>query len=70
MRMNINEKVRVALTEAGEGILVKSGEARFRPVHTGYRTFQLWELAHIFGEEMYNGGPNLFVDNELIIGDD
>jgi len=74
VRLNINETVKVRLTKEGEKLLEQSKEEGFHPLQVMdceyYREFQLWDLAHIFGPEMYNGGPQLFVDNNLIIGED
>jgi hypothetical protein len=75
MRLNTNETVRVELTPEGLRVLRSYEHAgsllhqEKGPCYAPYFTFQLWIMMKIFGEHIYNGGPELFVDNVIIIGD-
>lgn len=65
--MNINDSVRVKLTDIGIGILRQRHEVirsqipnhgKFEPPVTddhGWATFQLWDLFQIFGQHIYMG---------------
>ena len=69
IEMNLNDQVKVKLTEHGKEILEKYYD---KPVSNydknGYRTFSIWEFANIFGKEFYNGQmkPSI-VNNNLVI---
>lgn len=76
--MNFNDNVRVRLTPYAREIerrnhseLVKRGfDLPFVPKATdadGWSTWHLWELMQAFGTHCYMGGPQLFVDNELVL---
>ena len=66
MKANINDWARFRLTDDGYQVLVKKG-IKVIPDVEGYIRMQLWVWAQTFGNEMYNGGPLLFVKNEIII---
>lgn len=66
--INMNEMVRVNLTEYGQKVLndyIKEYPTVIK-VLPNNRDFQLWELFQIFGEEMYNGNPNMCFENNEI----
>ncbi len=76
MKFNINDDVRVKLTEYGEQVLDKhlneayGKEARIiRPYRQDgeYFRFQMWDFMATFGQSIYMGGKQIFVDNELEI---
>lgn len=77
MQMNLNDSVRVQLTEEGKRIFYEHCHRDGMPPkmaleifqkHIKSQEFQLWELMNIFGKYMYNGNPNLpFVNNTLEI---
>lgn len=54
VNFNINEKVKIKLTEMGKQILQEQGR-KFTIDEEGYTTFQLWDLMSIFGEDIYMG---------------
>ena len=75
---NINEKVKVRLTEHGRAILeadinplnycgqqelLDYAYEKIRPDSDGYNSFQMWQLMSIFGDKMYNGAENVFESN-------
>jgi len=77
MKMNINEDVKVKLTESGK---VKFREylldtynadenviTLYKPDINGYTIFQLWDFMRIFGPHMYVGGEALFEENDVYI---
>lgn len=66
MEFNVNNKVKVKVTEFGEQVLRKrheevnkhfleSSEFQLEKDGEGFTEFQLWELMSIFGEHLYNG---------------
>lgn len=82
-KLNINESVWVKLTEEGTRNLklhydkIKEGlppraKLAYKPPkrktdEEGYTEFQLWELANIFGEQMYNGNQNQSIESTIKI---
>jgi len=72
MKVNVNDIVRVRLTDAG-AIHLRKHCALYRcsppePESDGRYRFQLYGLMQIFGELHYNGSNKLpFVDNEIEI---
>lgn len=73
--MNMNDTVRVTLTEAGKRCAVEWG--RGLGVKAGFEMsdrerageWQLWRLMQVFGAAMYNGMPEaLFEKNEVLFG--
>jgi hypothetical protein len=75
-RININDVVHVRLTEDGRRVLrnheaadnerLPAGLSYHREVsEDGTLKEQLWELMKIFGREMWNGGPVMFVNCEM-----
>lgn len=70
MKININNKVIVNLTDFGKQLLAKSESSKLtiHRLDNGKYGFQLWELMQIFGRCMYNGMPEApFVNNEIEI---
>lgn len=67
MQININDKVRVKLTDAGRWMLQNHDlKAYYRPEADGYTEFHIWELMNIFGSKMYHGNPNLPFETTMI----
>jgi len=78
MKFNINDKVKVKLTDAGKDEIRAQYEdlqlfcTSLRPYQEpveddqGYSEWQLWHLMSTFGELMCNGG-DLYFDLEIII---
>lgn len=77
---NINDKIKVKLTEYGNSILEKDvadtlGRLKgfnypgYFPYHTdkdGYIEFQLWDFMRIFGSHFYMGCKQIIEHNEII----
>lgn len=61
MKFNINEKVRVRLTDFGRDCIAKNDSAMMLPVRViaadadGWTTWQLWELMREFGPYLHMG---------------
>jgi hypothetical protein len=78
MKFNINSCVWVKLTPKGRRKLrdermiaeqlINSSWAPSREKN-GYTEFQLWELMHIFGEDLFNGSELSF-ETEILIGEE
>jgi len=69
MKVNINNYVKVKLTNYGLNIL-KSKHKEFEQLKTdkeGYTEFQLWELMNIFGAYMYLSSVNLPFEHDIEI---
>jgi hypothetical protein len=77
-RLNINDKVRVKLTDFGRACLTqhdascKDLQPLFKAMPKedadGYSEWQLWELMSTFGERLYNGCEVPF-EPTIILGD-
>lgn len=75
MIKNINDFVLVALTPEGEDQFKKQHHLQgldaevYKKSHfdeaTGLWKFTIWEMMFIFGSRVFNGGENMFVNNEL-----
>ena len=72
--VNINVTVWVKLTDEGKKLLrehYESHRINASKVPKLYRkgkvSFQLWDLMHIFGPNLYNGCTVPFVNNEISI---
>ena len=77
---NINDTIKVKLTDEGKEILAKQiaegvKAARLDPDFVpssyqededGYIHPQLWDFMHIFGPHVFNGGPCYVENNEII----
>ena len=64
--ININTYIWVKLTEEGKKIILMKEVNNFgkpvpikRKTKNGYTRFQLWEVMHLFGEELYTGNNKL-----------
>lgn len=77
--ININNKIKVKLTDFGESVLDKA-VCRFKQVSgalnnytpyetddNGYTEFQLWQFINIFGDYLYNGAINVIENNEMVV---
>ena len=81
-KFNINDYVKVRITERGKTILQEQLAQRVRNWScenrcpylsrggdaNGYIKFQMWELMHIFGNDLYNGCQIPF-DTTVLIDD-
>lgn len=80
---NINDEIKVKLTEYGNSILEKDitdtagmlkgfSYPEYFPYHTdkdGYIEFKLWDFMRIFGSHFYNGCSQIIEHNEIIFID-
>lgn len=77
---NLNDNVRVKLTEHGHAILKADidsvdycdqddlknyAHSKAEPDADGYNTFHMWQLMSVFGSHMYNGAKNVFENNAI-----
>ena len=72
MKINLNQRVQVQLTEKGKESYKTYLESLF--IHKKYWPEQfniveteLWQIMEIFGRDCFLGSKNLFVNNELEI---
>ena len=65
-QFNLNDDVKVKLTDHGRDLLAKKRLTR-QPDEAGYTKFQLWELMNIFGEHFYNGCSIPFEFNRILL---
>ena len=82
IKVNINDVIKVKLTDLGKEIVQKNfDELRAWyptiPLQTiypidddGYTEFQLWTFMSMFGEHLYNGAPQIIENNEIIFCED
>lgn len=69
VKFNINEKVKVKLTEMGKRILQEQGRT-CTVDEDGCTSFQMWQLITIFGEDFCMGVlPNIPFDPNIILLD-
>jgi hypothetical protein len=68
MDININNKVKVKLTQAGLKAATDAGYQHMaqKEDEEGYSSFQLWVLMSIFGPHMYNGMPEVMFEKNSI----
>ncbi len=80
VKFNINDEIKVKLTDKGQEILAKeiaegNQVARLDPDFVpsdyqedeeGYIHPQLWDFMRIFGSHFFNGGPCYIENNEII----
>jgi len=68
---NINDMVKVKLTEYGKKVLFEDYRKHYNmePIYKenkdGTSEWQLWNLMHLFGPYMYNGGKNVIEENNI-----
>lgn len=63
MKINLNDTVKVKLTEYGKESITSSIHPT---LEKGYNTFHLWELMNIFGRCLYMGNTKIpFEKNEI-----
>ena len=70
INININDKVRVTLTEHGDSILKKRNMPSYKFNYDQTKrvlTEQLWEVMQTFGTDLYNGGKQVFVGNIISV---
>ena len=72
IKLNINDIIKVKLTEYGEKVLDKKyDENQKRHVcqfdKDGYFSTQIWVMCAIFGEEFAMYAPQLFESNEILV---
>lgn len=68
--MNTNDYVRVRLTERGKEIAreqlgIATVASDLQENNQGVSQWQLWHLMQVFGAHCYNGGPQIFIGNEV-----
>jgi hypothetical protein len=66
-QFNLNDDVKVKLTDHGRDLLAKKRRLTRQPDEAGYTKFQLWELMNIFGEHFYNGCSIPFEFNRILL---
>lgn len=60
MKINVNDKVRLKLTEHGKIILTTDDYLKWtKPDDDGWLELHLWEAMFVFGPFMFNGNPNI-----------
>ena len=75
MKLNLNQRVSVILTEHGADIynkhMTRYSNLDYIPVIEGYELkIQLWNLMNIFSSSLYLGAMHVpFEDNSMFIGD-
>lgn len=71
MKVNINDRVKVRFTEHGFRLYGEHLFLNNQPVQVNhdhcYYIFTLWELMSIFGDAIYLGSDQIFVNNEIDI---
>jgi hypothetical protein len=66
--VNLNTLVKVSLTTKGKLVYLKHLETFDEPLEVDKPlTIELWRLMNIFGANLFNGGAELLVDNEVFI---
>jgi hypothetical protein len=69
--ININDTVKVKLTEHGVNFVNRYEENRYllKKGSNEMKT-ELWHLMQIFGDAMYMGGDQFFINNTITLLDD
>lgn len=74
IEFNINDEIKVKLTECGKDVLLKYRDRKDFPEYysnciddDGYCSFLFWEFTNIYGRHFYNGQPNQFIVNNTIL---
>ena len=69
--ININDSVKVKLTDKGKEILGQPKNSYYKTHryndNTSVLSVSIWELMEIFGEHLYNGCTIPFAHNEIIL---
>jgi len=68
---NLNTYCKVKLTARGLEILSTEAIEYFNHNYNARKNIletSLWVIMQIFGKHMYNGGPTIFINNEIQIG--
>lgn len=66
-QFNINNEIKVKLTEDGVQHLNKMWKREYHKMDGELHVFQLWEFMQLFGSECYNGQPKQFFNNNCIV---
>ena len=72
MQFNINDSVKVRLTDYGRDILRQKQDVRHSLQHMdaqGCTKFQLWELMNTFGSHIYNGAIRQCFNDNIVLFD-
>ena len=64
MVINVNDLVRVRLTDRGREVAARHGFVQKEDVG-GWSSWQMWELMRVFGSGMGWASKQVFVDNEI-----
>lgn len=73
MKINLNQKVKVKITKAGNEYFKYHkyySSYKIDKGREGYSEFQLWELMGIFGEEMQLPTMNPVIEPDIFLIDD
>jgi len=68
MKFNINKKIKCVLTHKGEEILKHKNPVSYKYNYnqvTNTLDEQLWEVMNIFGGELFYGGEQMIINNEI-----
>lgn len=60
MFFNINNLVRIKLTDEGRAIAAREDRYFRSPDEDGWTSEQLWVVMQVFGPHLFNGGPLMF----------
>lgn len=81
MKVNLNDRIKVKLTDYGKSIHFKFYALVMKNIKLttikaikcfpeidkeGYTYYQLWEFMHIFGKHLYNGSEQVIEKNEIV----
>jgi len=70
MIINVNDKVRLKLTEHGKIAVAMCEYLKYyNPDADGWIELHLWEVMFVFGPFMFNGNPNLPFDTNIELKD-
>jgi hypothetical protein len=72
MKLNINDMVKVKLTEYGEGVLKRKNNLSYQSnfnMSSKILHEQLWIVMNIFGNSLHNDGMQVFVGNVIDAGE-
>ena len=67
IEINLNDEIKVQLTEHGEEILLKHYNWSEVIDKEGYRKFQLWDFINIYGKHIYHGSKQVIKNNIILI---
>lgn len=69
LKVNVNNKCRVKLTETGKAIIDKQSNwlKFYKYDENGYYTTELWEIMNLFGSYLNNGQMNIPFETDIEI---